>query len=187
MRPHNVADTLASQTRSELINAQHAHSSDRPPTTHNESSRTLHTRSHPVEQTLTSDKIVPRRAPHRKRTTESHRNEYARRSKPRGPETSDDEDARTSNLRERSLTTGTIEWTPEATTANTIEGEKPAHPKTGIKCDQTYTKWVMPTWEPVLSFNAELPNIWLNNWLTNSEVLVGRRMLRPLPEGGRGP
>jgi hypothetical protein len=50
-----------------------------------------HTRSHPVEQTLTSDKIVPRRAPHRKRTTESHRNEYARRSKPRVPESSDGE------------------------------------------------------------------------------------------------
>jgi len=63
---------------------------------------------------------------------------------------------------------------------------------TRIKREQTYTKWVRSTWEPILSFNADLPNNgqnnWLtNSWLTNSEVLVGRRMLRPLPEGGRGP
>ena len=56
-----------------------------------------------------------------------------------------------------------------------------------IERKQIYTKWVMSTWEPILSFDVDLPNIWPNNWPTNSEVLVGRRMLRPLPEGGRGP
>ena len=50
-----------------------------------------------------------------------------------------------------------------------------------------FTKRVKSTWEPILSFHADLPNVPPNNWLTNSEVLVGRRMLRPLPEGGRGP
>ena len=58
---------------------------------------------------------------------------------------------------------------------------------TRIKREQTYTKQVISTWEPILSLNADLPNYEPSNWLTNSEVLVGRRMLRPLPEGGRGP
>ncbi len=54
---------------------------------------------------------------------------------------------------------------------------------TRVKQDQTFTKRVTSTWEPILSVTADLPN----NWLSNREVLVGRRMLRPLPEGGRGP
>ena len=45
------------------------------------------------------------------------------------------------------------------------------------------TKWVISTWEPILSVTVDLPN----NWLSNREVLVGRRMLWPLPEGGCGP
>jgi hypothetical protein len=65
-----------------------------------------------------------------------------------------------------------------------IEGKITA---TRVKCEQTYAKRVISTWEPILSFNADLPNIEPNNWLTNSEVLVGRRMLRPLPERGRSP
>ncbi len=55
---------------------------------------------------------------------------------------------------------------------------------TRIKREQTYTK---RTWEPILSFNADLPNSEPNIWLTNSEVLVGRRMLRPLPGGDVAP
>jgi len=56
-----------------------------------------------------------------------------------------------------------------------------------LPTDQISTKRVLPTWEPILSVNANFPNIQLNNWLSNSEVLVGRRMLWPLPEEGRGP
>ncbi len=52
---------------------------------------------------------------------------------------------------------------------------------TRIKREQTFTKRVTFTWEPILSSNADLPN----NWLSNREVLVGRRMLRPPPEEGR--
>ena len=48
---------------------------------------------------------------------------------------------------------------------------------TRIKRDQTFTKRVKSTWEPILLFHADLPNVPPNNWLTNSEVLVGRRML----------
>ena len=62
-------------------------------------------------------------------------------------------------------------------------GQKSPITNTRIKREQTYTKRVMSTWEPTLSFNADLRNIWSNNWLTNSEVLVGRRMLRPCPRG----
>jgi hypothetical protein len=58
---------------------------------------------------------------------------------------------------------------------------------TRIKREQTYTKQVINTWETILSFNADLPNNEPNNWLTNSEVLVGRRMLRPPPGEGRSP
>ncbi len=54
---------------------------------------------------------------------------------------------------------------------------------TRVKREQTFTKRVTSTWEPILLVNEDLPN----NWLLNREVLVGRRMLRPLPEGGRGP
>jgi hypothetical protein len=56
-----------------------------------------------------------------------------------------------------------------------------------IKHEQTYTKQVISTWEPILLLNADLLNYEPNNWLTNSEVLVGRRMLYPLPKGGHGP
>ena len=58
---------------------------------------------------------------------------------------------------------------------------------TRIKREQTYTKRVISTWGPVLSLNADPPNNEPNTWLTNSEVLVGRRMLRPLSVGERGP
>ena len=54
---------------------------------------------------------------------------------------------------------------------------------TRVKQDQTFTKWVTSTWEPILLVNTDLPN----NWLSNHEVLVDRRMLWPLPEGGCGP
>ena len=54
---------------------------------------------------------------------------------------------------------------------------------TQVKQDQTFTKRVISTWEPILSVTVDLPN----NLLSNHEVLVGRRMLWPLPEGGHGP
>src|SRR5713101_3065365 len=56
-----------------------------------------------------------------------------------------------------------------------------------LPTNQASTKWMLSTWEPILLFNTDLPNNRPNNWLTNSEVLVGRRMLRPLPEGGHDP
>jgi hypothetical protein len=49
---------------------------------------------------------------------------------------------------------------------------------TRMKREQTYTKRVISTWEPFLLFNTDPPNNEPNIWLTNSEVLVGRRMLR---------
>src|SRR5216683_4757877 len=52
-----------------------------------------------------------------------------------------------------------------------------------LPTNQASTKRVLSTWEPILSSNADLPN----NWLSNREVLVGRRMLRPPPEEGRDP
>src|SRR6266851_8142557 len=52
-----------------------------------------------------------------------------------------------------------------------------------LPTNQASTKRVLSTWEPILSFNADLPN----NRPNNREVLVGRRMLRPPPEEGRDP
>jgi hypothetical protein len=50
---------------------------------------------------------------------------------------------------------------------------------THIKCNKQYTALITSTWEPILFQNSNLPIP--SNWLNNSEVLVGRRHLCPLP------
>ena len=50
---------------------------------------------------------------------------------------------------------------------------------TRVKRNKTFTSLVSSTWEPILSHDSDVPLP--RNWLSNLEVLVGTRMLRPRP------